>query len=252
MNKLPQLAHVITKWPQGSGRVEPWRLSRKTNNENLSVKRGRGAGETSRISACSDRLEAQQTLRALWRARQMTFENPGDSWKKDSRKQYAGGLGGGRIAKMQVIYEVWASSKPYGGPLWSKEDCPYPETCARVWKCIQRLHYKTVRVVMLMKWSSLTSTWLLVSSVLQRRGGWSSGKQCILFMEVQLWCEENQTFLKKSLFAKDSTGVSAQGVHNRKRRPEVLKVMCANGLKTVWKGRRDWFPGKAGPVSEQK
>lgn len=41
---------------------------------------------------------------------------------------------------MRVIYEVSASSKPYGGLLWSQNDCPYPETCAGVWKCIQRLH----------------------------------------------------------------------------------------------------------------
>lgn len=70
----------------------------------------------------------------------MTFENPGDSWKKDPKKQYAGRLGRGRRAKMQVIYVVSASSKPYGGLLWSQDDCPCPETCTGVWKCIQRLH----------------------------------------------------------------------------------------------------------------
>lgn len=88
----------------------------------------------SRISESSDRPEAEWTLHAACRVRKMTDENPGDSWKKDSKKQYAGRLRGGERAKMEVIQAGSASSKPNPGLIWYKDDCPYPETCGRVWR----------------------------------------------------------------------------------------------------------------------
>ena len=94
----------------------------------------------------------------------MTSENPGDSWKKDSRKQYAGRRGGGRRATIEVIHGVWASSKPYQGPLRCKDECPHPETWGGLWKRIHRLHCKTMSIVMLMKRSTLTFTWHFLSS----------------------------------------------------------------------------------------
>ena len=58
--------------------------------------------------------------------------------KKDYRRQYAGGLGGGGRAEMEMTYAVSASSKPNPGSLGYKDDCLYPETCGGVWKSIRR------------------------------------------------------------------------------------------------------------------
>lgn len=60
----------------------------------------------------------------------MTVKNPGDSWRKDPREQYADGLGGGERAEMEMIHAVSVSSNP--GLLWDKGDYLHPETCGAV------------------------------------------------------------------------------------------------------------------------
>lgn len=62
----------------------------------------------------------------------MTVKHPGDSWKEESRKHYAGGLAGGGRAEVEGIFAITASSKPNPGSLWYKDDCHYPETCGGV------------------------------------------------------------------------------------------------------------------------
>lgn len=140
----------------------------------------------------------------------MTVKNPGDSWKKRFQETICRRAG-----------RRWES--------WNGNDlCSYQQVQSQT-----RGHFGTRMTVFIqkpvvgsgnrskvsdvrtwcdvkIKWSSLTFTRHLTPSedvpqtlpsqlyfsLLEKRGGWASGKQCILFMEIQLGSEETKHLLK--------------------------------------------------------
>lgn len=141
--------------------------------------KGGGGEGTSRISESSHRLEAEWTPHAAWRARKMTFKNPGDHWGKIPGNN------------MQIGWEdvgelKWKWSIPY----WQDKSQTKGYLPIRITVLIQKpvvgcghafggLQYKIMKsVILTIKWSPLTITRYLTAEDAPQK---SLSQLCVYF-----------------------------------------------------------------------
>lgn len=161
----------------------------------------------------------------------MTVKNPVDSWKKRFQETICRRAGrrweswnGNDLcsiskfkAKPRVsLVQGWLS---LSRNLWWGLEIRSKVSDVRTWCDVK------------IKWSSLIFTWHLTPSedvpqtlpsqlyfsLLEKRGGWTSGKQCILFMEIQLGSEETKHLLKSLYLLKTPLAIRSWETHNQKR-----------------------------------